>query len=628
MQQLRRYDYDYTFSTQRAAQNSVSTSQLQNTLLAAGTPLTALAADLPTALAQYATVRDGLEQDLALLTGVNPVAPVTVRTAAGDTLAALSQAAGIDVGYLGGVNAGLAGLLPAGTTFTVGGQSVTVAAGDTLAGIAARLGVDVNPVATAAASLPLATGVVLTRPLPGNELAWRALRVFTLLTGQVAEAWAASVAAGAAPGPAGVVSPAPSPAVGAVPQQAPGFQVRRGTLATGEPTVQLLPDGAAAAVHVGNIVVGLRGHVPADGRGAAGRGPVTFTRLARPQAAAPGAPPASLPGFDDFDVLVPDRDVVTTQNIWGEVSVTRNANLLAGRQTNPAFVYSVPDVKAATPAVPLISWTDPFDLASVPFDPPSAPPGTGSATGADGTRPLVDWLINFFDALLNRYAIVAGDTLDKIAMRYDLTPADLSPAVANVPGLLVAGAEIALPAGSHQVAGGDTLASIAAATSVPLPDVVQAAAGVGGLLAAGVLIRPAAVARNLRVAVDYGFPLATAASVAPGQQSEIVSRLPVLLRPTFLFDSATDLQPGSGFCASLAQQLSAWAGGRGLPASAGRWVLDVSLYTTLPGTAGTPPAQAPPLLEMTDVRLARSLEQPDPAPQAPPSAAPTPEEVP
>ena len=628
VQQLRRYDYDYTFSTQRAAQDSVSTSQLQNTLLADRTPLTAPAADLPTALAQYATVRDGLEQDLALLTGVNPVAPVTVRTAAGDTLAALSQAAGIDVGYLGGVNAGLAGLLPAGTTFTVGGQSVTVAAGDTLAGIAARLGVDVDPVAAAVAGLPLATGVVLTRPLPGNELAWRALRVFTLLAGQVAEAWAASVAAGAPPGPAGAVSSAPSPAVGAVPQHAPRFQVRRGTLATGEPTVQLLPDGAAAAVHAGDLVVGLRGHVPADGSGAAGQRPVTFTRLARPQAAAPGAPPASLPGFDDFDVLVPDRDVVTTQNIWGEVSVTRNANLLAGRQTNPAFVYSVPDVKAATPAVPLISWTDPFDLASVPFDPPSAPPGTGSATGAGGTRPLVDWLINFFDALLNRYAIVAGDTLDKIAMRYDLTPADLSPAVANVPGLLVTGAEIALPTGSHQVAGGDTLASIAAATSVPLPNVVQAAAGVGGLLAAGVLIRPAAVARNLRVAVDYGFPLATAVTVAPGQQGEIVSRLPVLLRPTFLFDSATDLQPGSGFCASLAQQLASWAGGRGLPAGVGRWVLNVSLCTTLPGTAGTSPAQALPLLEMTDLRLARSLVQPDPAPQAPPSAAPTPKEVP
>ena len=76
----------------------------------------------------------------------------------------------------------------------------------------------------------------------------------------------------------------------------------------------------------------------------------------------------------------------------------------------------------------------------------------------------------------------------------------------------------------------------------------------------------------------------------------------MLLCPTFLFDSATDLQPGSGFCASLAQQLAAWAAARGLPPGAGRWVLDVSLYTTLPGAA-----QAPPLLELTDVRLDRRL---------------------
>ena len=245
----------------------------------------------------------------------------------------------------------------------------------------------------------------------------------------------------------------------------------------------------------------------------------------------------------------------------------------------------------------------------------------------DGARPLVDWLINFFDALLNRYAIVAGDTLDKIAMRYDLTPAELSPAVANVPGLLVAGAEIALPTGSHQVAGGDTLASIAAATSVPLPNVVQAAAGVGGLLAAGVLIRPAAVARNLRVAVDYGFPLATAVTVAPGQQER--DRLPAAGAAS----SHVPVRFGDGPAARVGVLRVAGAaagrvgGGRGLPAGAGRWVLDVSLYTTLPGTAGTPPSQAPPLLEMTDLRLARSLVQPDPAPQAPPSAAP-PEEVP
>jgi hypothetical protein len=359
------------------------------------------------------------------------------------------------------------------------------------------------------------------------------LQVVTGLAGQVAQAWTAWVAApGAAPAAARVLSSA----VGAVPRHAPRFGVRRGTLATGEPTVHLRPDNAAAAAHAEDVVVGLQGQVP---------------------------------GVDEFDVLVPDRDVVTTQNIWGEVSVTRNASLLPGRPANPAFVYAVPDVKAATPAVPLISWTGPFDMAEVPFDPPSAPPGPGSAAGPDGTRPLADWLINFFDTLLNRYAILPGDTLAKIAMRYDLTPADLAPALA----------------------------------------------GAGGQLTPGALIRPAAVSRNLRVAVDYGFPLATAGAAAPGQQAEIVSRLPVLLCPMFLFDSATDLRPGSGFCASLAEQLTGWAAARGLPPGTGRWVFDVSLYTTLPGAATEPQAQAPPLLELADVRLDRRLVQPSPPTQ-------------
>ena len=57
LQQLRRYDYDYSFSAQRAAQDSLSTSQLQNSVLAGGTPGRPVAGALPAALAQYAAVR-------------------------------------------------------------------------------------------------------------------------------------------------------------------------------------------------------------------------------------------------------------------------------------------------------------------------------------------------------------------------------------------------------------------------------------------------------------------------------------------------------------------------------------------------------------------------------------------
>ena len=516
--QLRRYDYDYAFSAQPAAQDTVSAGYLQNTVVADTAAADAQPGELPAALAQYSSVRAALEQDLALLTRAN-VAPA----------------------------------------------------------------------------------------------AGQALAVFADLAGRVAGGWASWVAGEVSPGAA--PGPAPSAVIGAVPQYAPRYQLRRGTLATGEATVHLLPRGDAAAAHADDIAVGLAGHVAADGSGQAAVRQVVFTPVALPPVALPPvaqspvaqSPVAQLPvvqstAADDFDLLVPDRDVVTTQNIWGEVSITRNASLLAGQETNPAFVYTVPEVKTISPGVPLISWTDPFDLAAVPFSPPSAPPGPA----AGGTRPLADWLVNFFDALLNRYAVLDADTLSKIALRYDLTLADLTPAVADVSGLLIAGARLPRPDGTSQtVPAAATLASVAAANSVPVTDLVQAAANANGLLTPGTLIRPAAVCRNLRVAVDYSFPLATASAATAGQQSEIVSSLPVLLYPMFLFDSATDLLPGSGFCASLAQQLNAWATARGLPPDYGRWVLDVSLYTTLPGAAG-----APPLLELSDVRLERSAVTP------------------
>ena len=341
LQQLRRYDYDYSFSAQRAAQDSLSTSQLQNSALSGGTPLTGPVDALPAALAQYAAVRDGLDQDLALLTQVNPAAPVTVIAAAGDTLATLAQSAAVDVGYLGGVNAFATGLLQADGTLIVAGQPpVTVTASDTLAGIAARLGTDVGAVATAAAGLPLTTGAAVVRPRPGDRPAWQALQVFTDLAVPVAQAWAARVAP--APGllPAAGQPVAVLPQVAgfaAVPRSAPRYQLRRGTLATGEPTVHLRPDGDAAAVHADDLVVGLRGHIPVGGSGHAGRRQVAFTRLARPSADAsvPADPALPLPDVDEFDLLVPDRDVITTQNIWGEVTITRNANLLAGLSDQP-----------------------------------------------------------------------------------------------------------------------------------------------------------------------------------------------------------------------------------------------------------------------------------------------------
>ena len=52
-------------------------------------------------------------------------------------------------------------------------------------------------------------------------------------------------------------------------------------------------------------------------------------------------------------MTVRDLDLATAQNMWGDVRLTRNATLLPGIATNPAFVYAVPprpDADAGDPA--------------------------------------------------------------------------------------------------------------------------------------------------------------------------------------------------------------------------------------------------------------------------------------
>ena len=92
-----------------------------------------------------------------------------------------------------------------------------------------------------------------------------------------------------------------------------------------------------------------------------------------------------------------------------------------------------------------------------------------------------------------------------------------------------------------------------------------------------------------------------------------MSRLPVVLQPALPFDSDADLAASSGFCADLAAQLTSWADDRGLDPQRGSWILDVSLYTTLPGPdagAGNGGGQTPPLLELRSAQLDRRLVLP------------------
>jgi LysM repeat protein len=277
--------------------------------------------------------------------------------------------------------------------------------------------------------------------------------------------------------------------------------------------------------------------------------------------------------------------------------------------TAAAFVYTVPDARMPTPATPLLTAADAFDLTAVPFAPPDTDPGPAER------RPLVDWLANFFDSLLNRVAVLPGDTLPKIADRHGIEVAELAPAVADIPDLVPPETSLRL-AGKRVRMGRRTLRRLADSRSVPPAEAVAAAAARNVALTPRTLVRPVANARYLRVGVDYGFAVATAvataASTDPLAQQEIVSRLPVFLRPAFLFDSAIDLSADSGFCADLAERLTEWAAERGLPDDAGMWVLDVSLYTTVTDAPSVPDT-TPPLLQLRDVRLRRDRIAPTPA---------------
>jgi len=103
-------------------------------------------------------------------------------------------------------------------------------------------------------------------------------------------------------------------------------------------------------------------------------------------------------------------------------------------------------------------------------------------------------------------------------------------------------------------------------------------------------------ARNLRLSVDFGFTLAGSSAA-----SSLVSRVPVVLRPTFLFVPSRDLDKEGGFCFDLATSLECWLlKHRAELAAEGRWIFDLSLYTTLGQTEA---ATQPPLLELGELYL-------------------------
>jgi hypothetical protein len=213
-----------------------------------------------------------------------------------------------------------------------------------------------------------------------------------------------------------------------------------------------------------------------------------------------------------------------------------------------------------------------------------------------------------------------ADTLDGIAELYGMRLLDLAPRVVDRTDLFLADAPVPVGTGSGArtvtIAAGSTLARTARDSGLAVADLLTAAGRVNGLLEPGALLRPRPLSRWVRVAVDYGFPLATGAA-----GDEILSRTPVLLVPRFLLSGERDLVPGSGFCAELAAGLGAWTATHQPPPDLGRWVLDVTVFTTLPEpdpdappepaqAAGAAQPQLPPLLQLPDVQLPMDLIAP------------------
>ena len=98
----------------------------------------------------------------------------------------------------------------------------------------------------------------------------------------------------------------------------------------------------------------------------------------------------------------------------------------------------------------------------------------------------------------------------------------------------------------------------------------------------------------LRISISYGFVLAGLAG-----QPNIMTYLPVRLKPNFRFDAEQDLSTTAGLCHNLAEELKGWLDDQQPATTGGVWIFDLSVYTGILEQTG----QAPLLLELTNLRL-------------------------
>jgi LysM repeat protein len=125
-----------------------------------------------------------------------------------------------------------------------------------------------------------------------------------------------------------------------------------------------------------------------------GASPDCFAFVYQKKGAGPAAYLSAADGqtIADRTVVLPAMDILQRQDAWTALQITRNEELVPGKPSAPAFVYTTPLVQFANPLHPTIDRDDAICIADIT---PSAP-GSGPAT-----RSLQAHLDALFGALLH-----------------------------------------------------------------------------------------------------------------------------------------------------------------------------------------------------------------------------------
>lgn len=146
---------------------------------------------------------------------------------------------------------------------------------------------------------------------------------------------------------------------------------------------------------------------------------------------------------------LPGLDILLYQNAWAGVGVTRNEDLITGSDTNPAFVYQTPVVRAFNPLKPQITDATPWDIAAL------------NSTKTDQPAVLAVHLQNMFTTLFSE--IQNGSELIKLEVvyQYPVNQQYVNPSVSfgmiELPVLLVPPTPFNIPADSMPT--GNTMAA-------------------------------------------------------------------------------------------------------------------------------------------------------------------------